>query len=177
MKKIIVFATLLFLFGVISNVSADGVAGMEWPPKQETLDTLKMKLDVIKSLPDSVVRANTRMFVDHPEIDEANIYITDKFYNGIQVSTRVSETGTEWGITKPFVQLVLMDVEGNVVKEFSTGNFGSYVSDLASFALPEGVYRLKVNYGKKHTANGTKPKKLIRMNVYLRMKYPMPAKA
>lgn len=158
-----------FLFISLSALlSCQAVSAQGWPVSSpEKLDTMSMRMSVIKGMPDSVVIKNPLIFADKVDDDEYDIYILNKYLGSIRVmSTMLSSDPDVRGRTKAYANIVLLDDQGKEVKSITTSQFGSGSIDIKELGLPDGIYRLRVDYGSRHTKNGTKPKARTALRVY-----------
>ncbi len=167
------FLTLL-LAVAFGRASAQQVSAQTdiaaWPPSQAVLDTMNMRMAVIKGLPDSVAVRNPGVFVNKIDDDEWDVYVLNKLMYGLSVrATMLSPNPDIRGRAKAYAKILMLDMEGKAVKTVTASQGGTAVMDVTEMAIPDGVYRVRVDYGGKHTKDGTKPKSRLELFVSARV--------
>lgn len=163
------FRLLLFAFAFMASLG-NAKAGIEWPPSSSAVDTMNMRMGIIQGLPDSVVVRNPGIFVNKADEDEYDVYVLNKYMNHIFVrATMLSPDPDIRGRAKAYAKVMLVNMEGEVVKTVTTSQGGTALINVEEMSIPDGVYRVRVDYGSKHTKNGTKPKSRLGLSVTARV--------
>ena len=163
------FRFLLFAFAVIASLGR-AEAGVTWPPSTAEADTINMRMSIIQGLPDSVVVRTPGIFVNKADEDEYDVYVLNKYMNHIFVrATILSPDPDIRGRAKAYAKIMLVNMDGEVVKSVTTSQGGTALLNVEEMAIPDGVYRVRVDYGSKHTKNGTKPKSRLGLSVTARV--------
>ena len=158
-----------FIVLALAVVLASGIiSAQEWPvTSPQKLDTMNMRMSIIKGMPDSVVTDNPLIFADQVDDDEFDIYVLNKYLGDIRImSTMLSSDPDVRGRHKAYANVVLLNDKGEQVKKITTDQGGSGFIDVQELGIPDGIYRLRVDYGARHTKNGTKPKARTALRVY-----------
>ncbi len=157
------FLAFLFVAAVGGASARDAV----WPPvSQGVVDTMNMRMSIIKGLPDSVAARNPLIFVDKVDDDEYDLYVLNKYMRNVFVrATMLSPNPDIRGRAKAYANIVLVNFEGETVKTMTTNQGGSVNFNVEELDIPDGFYRIRVDYGGKHTKNGTKPKSRLELHV------------
>lgn len=141
-----------------------------WPPTDETKELLKQKIDIIKGLPDSVIKSNPGIFIDDVGVmDERNVYVIDGYLFGYEIYTSYTDADNPRGngVGKPYTDLYVVNDKGETVLALNTGRWSRafWILSDESMKVSEGVYRVRASYGKKHDKNGTKPSQLVNVRL------------
>lgn len=158
----------------INGISAQPARDVSWPPvSKEKVDTMNMRMTIIKGLPDSVAARNPLIFADQVDDDEHDLYVLNKFLRNVWVSaTMLSPNPDIRGRAKAYAKITLVDFDGKVVKTVTTNQGGSANFNMEELEVPDGLYRVRVDYGAKYTKNGTKPKTRLKLRVTPRVSMP-----
>lgn len=163
MRRIAAFVLTLF----ISTITALRLDAQAWPPAQAKMDTMNMRMAVLKGMPDSVVRNNPLVLVDKIDEDEHDLYMLDKYMKTVTVmASMLSSDPDVRGRSKAYAKVSLLNDKGEEVKSVTTDQGGWGTFRLEELGLPDGIYRIRVDYGSKHTKDGTKPKTRTALRVY-----------
>lgn len=155
---------------IVSLGSAEAAEAAAWPPSPAAADTINMRMAVIKGLPDSVAVRNPGIFVNKADDDEYDVYVLNKYMHHIFVrATILSPDPDIRGRAKAYAKVMLVNMDGEVVKTVTTSQGGTALIDIENMSVPDGVYRVRVDYGGKHTKNGTKPKSRLELFVTARV--------
>lgn len=165
------FRCLLFALAftaALGSVRGQGTA--PWPPSTAAADTINMRMTVIRGLPDSVAVRNPGIFVNKADDDEYDVYVLNKYMHHIFVrATILSPDPDIRGRAKAYAKVMLVNMAGEVVKTVTTSQSGTALIDVENMSIPDGVYRVRVDYGGKHTKDGTKPKSRLELFVSARV--------
>lgn len=169
------YLSILLLCG-ITGVCAFAQQNTVWPPESKGIvDTMNLRMTVIKGLPDSVAVRNPLIFIDKIDEDEYDLYVLNKYLRNIFVrTTMISPNPDIRGRAKAYARVMLVDLEGKEIKTITTNQGGSANFNLEEMKIPDGFYRVRVDYGNRYTKSGTKPKSRLELHVTPRVSMPKP---
>lgn len=155
------------LIGLASVFGSANAQDTAWPPaSKETVDTMNMRMAVIQGLPDSVAVRNPLIFVNKVDDDEHDLYVLNGYLRNVLVrATMLSPDPDIRGRAKAYAKVMLVNMDGKAVKTLTTNQAGIANFDIGEMDIPDGLYRVRVDYGDKHTQNGTKPKSRLELHV------------
>lgn len=164
MRFVKYFVLALALTAIFNSAGAQDAT---WPPEsKEVVDTMNMRMAIIKGLPDSVAVRNPLIFVNKVDGDEHDLYVLNKYLRSVFVrATMLSPNPDIRGRAKAYAKIALVNMDGEVVKTLTTSQSGMVNLNIEEMGIPDGFYRVRVDYGGSHTKNGTKPKSRLELSV------------
>lgn len=146
---------------VLSLLAVSMASAQNWPvTSKEGKDNLAAHMEKLKKMPENAPQRSATAFVEKVDFDELNFFLLNgkiDYINIVSLVPMSNKDVTERPKGKTFVSFDILNDKGEVVYSGETDD--TYRCDLttADLKLPDGVYRVRVNYGKKYAKLGTKP--------------------